>query len=50
MKYIAWRNNVTMQGADEYWDVTEREQKPRWSERKVAKAPLSDYAIYLGRG
>ena len=34
MKYINWRNNITMKGADEYWNVTEREQKPRWTEKK----------------
>lgn len=43
MRYINWRNDITKQGADEYWDVTEREQKPRWTE----KIPLP-FKIYEG--
>lgn len=63
MRYINWRNNATMKGADEYWDVTEREQKPRYKNegRKVITKEIFDkyyenginlaepYAIYLGR-
>ena len=57
MRYINWRNNITMKGADEYWDVTEREQKPRWIEKhkdKLHKDATSKfyrdgYALYLGR-
>ena len=55
MRYINWRNNATMQGADEYWNVTEREQKPRWK-RKIKNTPNYivplkdfDYACYIGR-
>lgn len=56
MRYINWRNNQTMKGADEYWNVTEREQKPRWTE-KTLELPNEHnlslfkygYAIYLGR-
>ena len=46
MRYINWRNNVTMQGADEYWDVTEREQKPRWTEKttkEIFNFPVGTY-------
>ena len=50
MRYINWRNNATMKGADEYWDVTEREQKPRWTKKsKVHIYWRGGYAIYLGR-
>ena len=53
MRYINWRNNATMQGADEYWDVTEREQKPKWTEKlkSISNAGLNrqNYALYLGR-
>ena len=49
MRYIKWRNNATMQGADEYWDVTEREQKPRWTKKADLGLGFSDYALYLGR-
>ena len=62
MKYISWRNNVTKKGADEYWDVTEREQKPRWSKKVLlpkyyegVKIILrgtdvtKPYSIYIGR-
>lgn len=60
MKYINWRNNTTMKGADEYWDVTEREQKPRWNEKHKWIVDLKTdmyenidlikpYALYLGR-
>ena len=53
MRYINWRNNITMQGADENWDVTEREQKPRWTEKKETTSVLvknhEPYALYLGR-
>ena len=56
MKYINWRNNQTMQGADEYWDVTEREQKPRWTKKRGLRfLQFEDvdlekpYIIYIGR-
>ena len=51
MRYINWRNNATMEGADEYWDVTEREQKPRWAEKHkdAGKHIAEDFAIYIGR-
>ena len=62
MRYINWRNNATMKGADEYWNVTEREQKPRWVERKELTEELKgmllsryglkeddNYFIYIGR-
>src|SRR3990167_9285409 len=61
MKVFTWLNNRSMKGADEYWDVTEREQKPRWTE-KIGLTPeivkrygskginlLKDYYIYTGR-
>ena len=60
MKVFTWLNNRSMKGADEYWDVTEREQKPRWTEkikleRELIELTIFDlepnkkYAIYLGR-
>ena len=56
MRYINWRNNATMQGADEVWNVTEREQKPRWTEKaKLRFLQFEDvdltkpYSIYIGR-
>ena len=62
MRYINWRNNATMKGADEYWDVTEREQKPRWTEKiELTEEMIKNvsmlysidlnkpYSIYLGR-
>jgi len=62
MKVFTWLNNRSMKGADEYWDVTEREQKPRWTEKKELNDELKKfismlyginlnkpYAIYLGR-
>ena len=52
MRYINWRNNATMQGADEYWDVTEREQKPRWTKKHTdfrGFDTAKPYALYLGR-
>ena len=52
MRYINWRNNATMQGADEYWDVTEREQKPRWTKKSRTKVFINGgekYSIFLGR-
>ena len=50
MRYINWRNNITMQGADEYWDVTEREQKPRWTDKSHTKVIKGkEYALYIGR-
>lgn len=52
MRYISWRNNATMQSADEYWDVTEREQKPRWIYKSILPLPTGfseEYALYLGR-
>jgi|SRR3990167_2206520 len=61
MKVFTWLNNRSMIGADEYWDVTEREQKPRWTE-KIDLTPviikkygsmginlLDYYAINTGR-
>lgn len=42
-----------MQGADEYWDVTEREQKPRYKGRLIDPGSVSEeqesYATYIGR-
>ena len=49
MRYINWRNNATMKGADEYWNVTEREQKPRWTEKSKIKIANANYATYIGR-
>ena len=65
IRYINWRNNATMQGADEYWDVTEREQKPRWTKKFIhpkgtkvhyfcdngnkIEITQEKYVIYLGR-
>lgn len=49
-------NNNTKRGADEYWDVTKRPQKPRWTRK--TKLPFLTYhgvqlhlpyAVYLGR-
>ena len=56
MKLFTWLNNRSMKGADEYWNVTEREQMPRWT-KKARKCSISyhaidmcyGYAIYLGR-
>lgn len=47
MRYINWRNNTTMEGADNYWDVTQREQKPRWS-KKIKFKDLMINKDYLG--
>ncbi len=58
MQIFTWLNNRSMKGADEYWDVTEREQKPRWTEKSDMSVNLlhsvlgeveEPYAIYLGR-
>lgn len=56
MKWFAWRNELSMQGADDYWDVTEREQKPRWNKKTdelpnlfYRKGKIPDYALYVGR-
>src|SRR3990167_5525515 len=48
MKVFTLLNNRSMKGADEYWDVTEREQKSRWTK----KIPLSKEIIakYLEKG
>lgn len=47
MRYINWRNNVTMQGADKYWDITKREQKPRWKNKlKYGIACFDGYRNY----
>ena len=48
MKVFNRLNAWGIRGADEYWDVTEREQKPRWTKRSNEKVP-NVYAIYLGR-
>src|SRR3990167_6392703 len=49
MRYVNWRNNTTIQGADEYWDVTKRPQKPRWTEKgNLMDYKDTKYAIYLG--
>lgn len=48
MKYVSWQNRRTMEGADEYWDVTERPQKPRWT-KKSTRRINERYALYLGR-
>lgn len=55
IRYINWRNNITTKGADEYWDITEREQKPRWTKKSdlggldIKKLGFGDYVLYLGR-
>ena len=65
MKWLSYVNKKSMQGADEYWDVTEREQKPRWTEKiepplvfqgyrnkwfSVLSSTIKwDYALYVGR-
>ena len=58
MKIFNKLDTWSMKGADEYWDVTEREQKSRWDEKsklgvKIIHSVLGEsdepYAIYLGR-
>ena len=50
MKVFNRLNAWSIKGADEYWDVTEREQKPRWTKkRKETELDLTDYATYIGR-
>lgn len=50
MRWFTWANNRSMRGADEYWDVTEREQKPRWIKKTNCDKPIGKpYALYLGR-
>ena len=52
MKIFNRLNAQSMQGADEYWDVTEREQKPRWIKKSNDYEELKSYkpyALYLGR-
>src|SRR3990167_8587483 len=35
MKVFKYLNELSMDGNDEYWDVTEREQKPRWNKQST---------------
>jgi len=49
MKFFTWLNNRSMKGADEYWDVTEREQKPRWTEKLKVITNKEKYAVCVGR-
>ena len=52
IKVFTWLNNRSMKGADEYCNVTEREQKPRWTEKRksISNDALNrqEYALYLG--
>ena len=61
-QYIKWfylANERSKKGADEYWELSERQQKPRFFERKgltkeakqfiIDQNINDDYAIYLGR-
>ena len=62
MKWFSWVNERSKKGADEYWNVTKREQKPRWTERISLRIDKNEviltyhgvdltrpYAIYIGR-
>jgi len=53
MKCFSLVNTRSMEGADEYWDIGRREQKPRWLKksevRHVNLGYNGDYALYLGR-
>lgn len=53
MKWFCFVNERSKKGADEYWDVTERKQKPRWIKKYKStfkQFELKDnYSLYLGR-
>lgn len=56
MKVFYWFNEQSKQGADEYWELSEIEQKPRWTEKiplpfKIYKGVdlTKPYFIYTGR-
>ena len=59
MKYFNWINTRSMKGADEYWELSEREQKPRWTKKIKSSCGIAsyrgfpiwmeNYALYLGR-
>lgn len=54
MSYFEIMNKRSMKGADEYWELPIREQKPRWTEKKKDFVndmlnPFFPYATYIGR-
>ena len=50
-RLFAWINTRSMRGADEYWELSEREQKPKWTEKKktLRRVDIEMFGIYLGR-
>lgn len=51
MKWFCFVNERSKKGADEYWDVTKRKQKPRWTKlhKDHGKHMAEGFAIYVGR-
>lgn len=50
MKLFYKLNEKSKEGADEYWSLSERHPKPRWTEKsKYVVGYDFDYALYLGR-
>lgn len=57
MKWFSWVNQRSKKGADDYWELSQRKQKPRWTIPKIFTdkqkekfaTGFADYAIYIGR-